>query len=71
MQSNFRRQVILQTLYSLPKLTNISPLIGMQSNYRRQVNLQTLYSPCSSLTNISPLMVMQSNSCLSPGLLLD
>ena len=60
-QSNYRRQVILQTLYSLPKPCKYIPLIVMQSNCRRQVNLQTLYNPCLSLTNISPLIVMQSN----------
>jgi hypothetical protein len=44
MQSNYRRQVILQTLYSLPKPCKYIPLIVMQSNYCRQVNLQTSYS---------------------------
>jgi hypothetical protein len=43
-QSNYRRQVSLQTLYSLPKPYKYIPLIVMQSNCRRQVSLQTIYS---------------------------
>jgi hypothetical protein len=44
MQSNYRRQVNLQTLYSLPKPYQYIPLDWDTSNCRRQVNLRTLYS---------------------------